>query len=146
MAAQRSFLRPLRLGAAMAMVCAFCLPLSECSSGNLPYESPGTYYPNTRRYAYKEADVSWWGAAVLLAFSWPMLFVLAERSAVERRYFRRFYFLELILCAGTIYMLWCLTVFEQWLYGAYLVFVSTCVYASTSLVLFARTFDAEQDG
>jgi hypothetical protein len=130
----------------MALICAFCTPLSECSSNKLPYLFPGAYYPNAAQYAYREVDFSWWGAAVLLAFAWPMLSVLAERSLVEPRFHRRFYFLELVLCAGTIYMLCCLTIFGQWLYGAYLVFYSTCVYASTSLVLFARTFDAEPDG
>ena len=145
MTALRGFLRPIRLGAAMALVCALCLPLSQCSQGGNAVQPPAKqtllsqFFPQTNKevtyqYAVAELDLTPGGMGTLLAFTWPLLFVFAGGKLTELRFSWILHLLELILCAGTLYWLIRLTLFGDWLYGAYVVLISIGLLACTALV------------
>jgi hypothetical protein len=145
MRALRDFLRPIRLGAAMGLVCAICLPLSQCSQGGNNAPPPANpallaqFFPQTSKnatveYAIGELGFSWKGICTLLAFTWPLLWLRAGRKLMESRFAWIFYFLEVVLCAGTAYMLMVLTFGGDLLWGGYAAVISTGLFACTALV------------
>lgn len=144
MTALRSFLRPIRLGAAMALVCALCLPLSRCSQGGNTNPPPSKqtlitqFFPQTNKnftyeYAIGELGFTVKGLCTLLAFTWPLLSVLAAGKLAESRFGWILHLLEVPLCAGTGYMLFGLTYWAEWLYGGYIAGISICLFLLTAL-------------
>jgi len=172
MTALRRFLRPIRLGAAIALVCALCLPLSQCSqSGNdspppskqmlLTLLFPQSNNQVTVKYAasmllgsaWRDLGTlfgfagravppsdTWWAGrdswqywCTFLAFTWPLLSVLAAGSLAESRFSWIYHLLELPLCCGTAFMFLAITYFDTWLYGSYIVVISIGFFTCTSL-------------
>jgi hypothetical protein len=191
MTALRGFLRPIRLGAAIALVCALCLPLSQCTQGGngqppppnqqlstaaapKPAQTAGStsasqptllsrIFPQSNDkatvtyaipiivgkanwmslcavFGHAKATESvplyaWWvGSGLLLAFTWPLLSVLAGGRPAESRFSWLYHLLELALCAGTAFMLIAVTFCDDWLYGAYIAAISIGLFACTSLI------------
>jgi hypothetical protein len=139
-----SILQKIRLGAAIVLLCAICLPLSQCAQG-LSTETPQAFaharhfFPRSDNefqyhYAITEIDFGLMGALTLVAFCWPLAFAIWSRRARLRRFWWIFYALELLLCAGTAYWVYVLTQSGRWLYGAYIAEIAIAIYAITTLV------------
>jgi hypothetical protein len=135
-------LRKLRLTAAVILVCAVFLPLSECSQGP---DHPSTSRPKTvterlhpqtttefsYQYGYQAIHLDPAGLFTVIAFGWPLAFILFVRRKFgpRMRWFCRI--LELLLCAGTIYWLNVLSFHSfgaTWLYGAYIGVIAVVVF------------------
>ncbi len=138
--------RRVKLALAISLLCALFLPLGQCSrqSGTStipshPKRFSQRVFPQSddqTEYHYGIADVSFSlrGLLTIVAFGWPLLFVLVGRRAEGKRLAWLLPIGELILCAGTSYWLWAMTVFYQWLYGAYVVFAIVIIYAAVALI------------
>lgn len=141
--AMAGLVHSIRLGAAMALVCAICLPLSQCAHAR----HPPPYVAETFRlfprndgqfdyvYAAEELGFSWKGMLTLVAFTWPVPAILLGRRCAGSRFGWVGYVAEVLLCAGTVYWLICLTLFGDWLYGSYVVVISMILFACTALFL-----------
>ena len=140
-----SAIRAIRLTAAIALLCATCLPLSQCSKTDAP-RPPATsslartLFPRNNdqfgyEYAIGEIGFTSVGVLTLLAFTWPLLFATIAGRLHRARFLWIQHSTELLLCGGTIYWLHCLTFSGSWLYGAYVVILSVAVFGGTSLVL-----------
>jgi hypothetical protein len=138
-------LRKIRLTAALALICAMCLPLSQCSKQKDARHPQATksisqqLFPRSDdlfsyEYAVSELGFTPRGALTLLAFTWPILFIVIGSKLSEWHFSWILYLLELLLCGGTIYWLCGLTLFGGWLYGAYVVFVSIVIFGCTALI------------
>jgi hypothetical protein len=135
-------LRRVRLIAAIVLVCAIVLPLSECQKGHsyqpvkktisnelFPQDNSDFLY----YYGY-EALGSPLGATLTgLAFAWPLIFLLSVRKRVGFRLRLSLQLLELLLCAGTIYWVHALTMGGRWLYGFYVSIIAVAVFTCAGL-------------
>jgi hypothetical protein len=138
---QTQVLRRVRFVAAILLIGALFLPLSECSllrndnSWGYGYE-----------YIYSSVGVTV-GAATVLAFFWPLIFVLLLRKRFGFRLRVFFQLLELLLCAGTIYWFNALAGGGKWLYGAYVGVVATVGFTCAGVVpWFVKTKSERQPG
>jgi hypothetical protein len=139
-------LHKIKLGTAVVLLCATCLPLSECSTpgnANRPHTASSItqrLFPRndakfTYDYAAENIGVSATGALTLLAFLWPLLFSVMGIKLSQWRFAWIVSMLELLLCAGTIWWLYFLTAFSnRWLYGAYVVIVVVSLYGCAVLL------------
>jgi hypothetical protein len=151
----------------MALVCALCLPLSQCSQGGnsspppsrqtlLSQLLPQSNNKVTVRYpvaiilacfgiafsksaAYPGAPTYPWykGLCLLVALTWPLISVLAASRLTGRRFSWLYDLLELLLCVGTGYMVFAITMWDDWLYGAYVIVVSLGLFACSVLAVLA---------
>ena len=132
----------------MLLVCAVCLPLGQCSEGNphLPPASPSIslhLFPrndrdHTYHYAIGLVNFSLFGVATVLAFVWPLVFVVLVRRAPGPRLAWLIRSLELLLSAGTIYWIYVLCAWDEWLYGAYVACLAVLLYAGVVLFFVFR--------
>jgi hypothetical protein len=143
-----SILHRLRLTAAVVLVVAIFLPMSECSRhGDKNAIAPRQTFsqlafPQSNedfQYSYVISDVrlSTWqaGAFGLIALLWPLAACLFDRRVVRKRFGWTVYILELALGYGTIYWLTLFTAMGRRLYGAYIVIVAMAIFALATLVL-----------
>jgi hypothetical protein len=143
-----SILQQIRLGAAIVLLCAIFLPLSQCSQhGDDSAPTPQAlsharhFFPRSDtdyqyQYGVKGLGLSLRGVLTLIAFVWPLGFAIWNRRFGQPpRFWWIFYGGELLLCAGTIYVVGALTLGGRWLYGAYVGEVAISIYACTSLIL-----------
>jgi len=138
----------IRLCAGIGLVCAFCMPLSQCSPGAVNGNQPdlmryamgvlGCYPDRSTIYAMGEVNVSWHGMLIVLGFTWPILTLLMGAKWLDSRYPWAARLGELCLCCVTVYVLVGLTLFEDWLIGAYVAAGSIATYGGTSLALVFR--------
>lgn len=140
-------LRKLRLTAALVLLCAIALPLSECSQGEnqLP-TAPKTVaqrlYPQSTadvsyQYGYRSIAFDLSGLFTMIAFGWPLAFALFVRRNLRPRMKWTLRVLELLLCAGTIYWLNTISFHSfgaTWLYGAYVGLVAVVVFTVLGIV------------
>ena len=142
-------LRKIRLGAAIALFCTLFLPLSRCSRGSVPQPPvagksigqrlfPRSDSQTTYHYAIRDLDFEGdraLGSIVnLLAFTWPMLFLLAGRKFRTSRLAWLLCLIELILSGGSIWLLGFFTALDdRLLYGAYIAYSAAGVYGCTAL-------------
>ena len=136
-------LRKLRLIAAIVLVCAIVLPLSECSqTGNSSV--PVTTSISQQLFPRDNAKFTYWygfeylwhwfyGPITILAFAWPLMLLLSVRRRIGSRFRLFLQLLELLLCAGTIYWVNTLTQGGRWLYGAYASVISAAVFSFAGL-------------
>jgi hypothetical protein len=140
-------LRKLRLTAALILLCAIFLPLSECSQG--PNHPPTTQksvaqrlYPQTNaefsyQYGYRSIGFDLMGLFTALAFGWPLAFALLVRRNLRPRAKWTFRILELLLCGGSIYWLDILSFHSfgaTWLYGTYIGTVAVALFTCLGIV------------
>jgi hypothetical protein len=138
-------LRKLRLTAAVVLVSAIFLPLSECSkSDNHPpvvsKSFSETLFPQTNadfsyQYGFRYINFTVLGIVTLLAFVWPLLFVVFADKRTSLRARRVLSLLELLLCAGSLYWVHAIMLEGRWLYGAYIVLAAIAVFAGSGLFL-----------
>ena len=156
-----------RLAATIALLCAVFMPLSECtgctgSSESAPSagkelakdakEAPqtpilrqlisGCSQKGECRVVAEELDFSgefWVSTLKLLTFSWPLIFMLMTERWRGRRFTWLLHLLELLLCGGTLYMLWGFVFLGELRYGATVVIVATLTYAVTALIAIVQT-------
>jgi L-lactate permease len=141
-------IRRLRVGAAIVLLGAVFLPLSECSRReNHPPPNPTTVgqklFPQTNpdfayQYAFRVIDFSVAGVLTVVAFVWPLLFVLVVDQRRGSRLRRTFLVIELLLCAGTLYWAHAIMLGGTWMYGAYLVLAAVVLFGCTTLASFFR--------
>lgn len=148
-----SILQKVRLGAAIVLLCAICLPLSQCASLGGRTDTPQAFadarhlFPRSDDafdYYYgieylqaafvSPKDHGLLGALTLIAFMWPLAFAIWSRKSTLPRFWWIFYTVELLLCAGTGYWVYALTQGGRWLYGLYVAEVAIAIYASTTLI------------
>jgi hypothetical protein len=139
-------IRKLRLTAAIVLVCAIFLPLSECSQGD-NHSQPAQksvaqrLYPQSNaefsyQYGYRSIDFDTMGLFTILAFGWPLAFALLVRRNLRPRMKWTFRILELLLCAGTIYWLNVLSFHSfgaTWLYGAYIGVMAVALFTGLGI-------------
>ena len=146
-----SILPKIRLIAAIVLIVATCLPLSECSrpsNENAP-PPPATksfvqrFFPQSNsdfEYAYAIGVMrfsSWQaGAFALTALAWPILAVLFDNKVARRRCGWIIYILELLLCYGTLYWLSLFTALGRALYGTYVVVAAIAFFGGATVFLF----------
>jgi hypothetical protein len=143
-----SILRKIRIGAAIILLCAIFLPLSECSRHEREQSpqpskslSQQLFPQDNDDFAYQYAigvmRFSTWqaGGFALLALLWPLGFLFLNKKLQPRRFAWSVYLFELLLCVGSIYWLHLFTALGRWLYGAYVGLVAVVVFGCTSLVL-----------
>lgn len=143
-----SILQRIRLIAAIVLVCAIFLPLSECSrrdDKNAPPPSKSfvqRLFPQSNsdfEYAYAIGVMrfsSWQaGAFALIALAWPILAFLFDHKIARHRFGWTIYVLELLLCYGTFYWLSLFTALGRALYGTYVVVIAMIGFGIATLVL-----------
>jgi hypothetical protein len=149
-----SILQKIRLGAAIVLLCAIFLPLSQCAFHGASTDTPQAFaharhlFPrgdDDFKYQYgitelvtgfmRPRENGLLGALTLTAFLWPLGFAIWSRKSRFPRFWWIFYTGELLLCAGTAYWVHALTQGGRWLYGAYVGEVAIAIYACTSLTV-----------
>lgn len=155
-----AFLQKIRLSAAIALVCAIFLPLSQCSEhGTRATRTPEAlghsrhFFPRdgdgfSYQYAIKSViaglknpkDNGLALLVTLIAFLWPLGFAIWSRQSEFARFWWVFYSVELLLCAGTGYLVYSAAFGRdaRWLYGFYVAEGAVAIYASSALILFAH--------
>jgi hypothetical protein len=142
-----SLVQKIRMGAAIVLLCAIFLPLSQCSQHG-DNSSPPTsqalahshhLFPRSDadfqyEYGIGELGFSGRGLLTLVAFAWPLALLIWSQRLRHSRFLWILYVAELFLCAGTVYWLGALTMGGRLLYGAYIVVSATAVYALSTLV------------
>ena len=140
-------LRKVRLAAALILLAAAFLPLSECSQGpNHPASSSKTIgqriYPQSTsdvsyQYAYQSVALDGFTAFTIIAFVWPILLLFLQRRATSGKRVWVFRVLEVLLSIGSIYWINVLTYHSfgaTWLYGAYIAVAAVSVFAFCGIV------------
>ncbi len=135
-------LRKLRLTAALVLLGAAFLPLSECSQepNHLvtgPKSIRQRLYPQSTsdvsyQYAYKSVALNGFTAFTVIAFTWPLLFLLLARRQMRGKKVWIFRVLEVLLSGGAIYWVNVLTYHSfgaTWLYGAYIAVAALSIFA-----------------
>lgn len=143
-----STLRKIRVTAAIILLCAIFLPLSECSRHEHAQVPPAQkslfqqLFPQDNddfvyQYASGVVKFSTWqaGGFALLALLWPFAALILDKKLRGRRFVWILYLIELLLCAGSVYWLYCFTAMGRWLYGAYVVCAAMAVLAVTTIIL-----------
>jgi hypothetical protein len=141
-----SVIHKVRFAGAVVLLCTMFLPLSQCSRHGDNSAPPTAQalahshrlFPQSDNdfdyeYAIKELGFSWKGLLTLVAFGWPLCFVLWSRKFRRSRVWWLFCLIELLLCFGTIYWLTVLTFGGRWLYGGHLASIAVAVYGSGAL-------------
>ncbi len=136
-------LRKARLTAAIVLLLAAFLPLSECSrEADHKVTGPKTLgqhlYPQSTKdvsyqYAYKTAELNTFTVLTIVAFVWPLLFLFFWRRGVTGKKMWVLRIFELLLTAGSIYWINVLTYHSfgaTWLYGAYAAVLAVVVFAA----------------
>jgi len=126
--------------AAILLLLAFFLPLSQCTDSKTNPETKAIEKEVTVTYAYSGFEWSEsigdlaYEAAVCAAFLWPLVLSIASliRSSLNQKL--TIGILELLLCIGSWYMLNVITSFGELRYGAYLAYGSIGLYFITTLV------------
>jgi hypothetical protein len=138
------------LAAAVVLICAIFLPLSQCAGPKTNVWSPAAFahsrhlFPqNDGDYLYQYAsnfvrdgfanpkDNGLIAAVTLIAFLWPLGFAIWSR--ISR--FPRFWWIELLLCAGTAYWIWALRMRGRSLYGFYVAEGAIAIYVVTTVIV-----------
>lgn len=148
-----SALHKIRLSLAIVLIGVIFLPLSQCSQhgddrapitpqafAHARHLFPRSDNDFQYQYAVKDLGFSSSGVVTLIAFAWPLASVILSRKRREARFWWIFHFVELLLCAGTIYWISALTLGGRWLYGAYVGEVAISLYACTSLIFIVDRF------
>lgn len=130
------------LGAALLLVSMF-LPLSECSRHEhsvvrQPASLAQRLFPQSNRdfdyqYGYKVVGFSLIGILTVLAFTWPILFLVCFARWPRRRRF--LWLAELLLCAGTLYWVHALSLGGKYLYGAYVAAIAVVAFGFGTAML-----------
>ena len=126
--------------AAVLLLCAAFLPLSQCSYSKTPAPTLQALFPRSDsevqyNYAVTWVNFSTSGALTLLAFTWPLLFVGLFRRSGKSRTGWLATAPELLLCAGTLYWIYVMTAFrDRLLYGTYVAVLAVLLYASGVLL------------
>jgi hypothetical protein len=142
-----ALMQKIRMVAAIVLLGAIFLPLSQCSQHGANSSPPTSQalahshhlFPRSDNdfeyeYGIRELGFSWRGLLTLVAFAWPLAFLIWSQRLEQTRFLWILYVAELFLCAGTVYWLGALTMGGRWLYGAYIVVGATAVYALSALV------------
>lgn len=156
-----SVLPKIRLGAAIILLCAIYLPLSQCSRNGENLKPPTTQalahsrhlFPRSDsdyeyQYAIKDViavgtnpkDNGLRGVMTLVAFLWPLGFAIWSSKSEFPRFWWIFFAGELLLCAGTAYWIYALAygTSGRWLYGGYVAEGAIAVYAITTLAAIGK--------
>lgn len=149
-----STLQKIRLGAAIVLLCAIFLPLSQCSQGGAgSTETPQAFAHGRHVFPRSDNDFSYnygikrvvvgfispredglAGALTLIAFAWPLALAIWSQKSGLHRFWWMFYTGELLLCAGTVYWVHTLTQSGRLLYGFYVAEAAIAIYTTATLV------------
>ena len=139
-----STLQKIKRTAAIVLLCAALLPLSECSTDSgdprppAPKSLSQMLFPVSHdNFFYMYAILSilsftWAGAVTALAFTWPFILSIFYRKFPESRLWI-IHSLEVLLCGGTIYWVVYVLAIGHWLYGIYVLFLAILIYGCGSL-------------
>ncbi|CAN5269315.1 hypothetical protein BH11PSE11_BH11PSE11_28110 [soil metagenome] len=145
-----------KLAALLLMIC-FVLPLSRCDRNAkiaLPdHAASGSPKATVKRpavpdyeekFAYQNVakDDLAGSALTLAAFFWPLFLIAFGGVAFGSRAATVINLFEMVLCAGSAYMIYGITLFGELRYGGYLAFVAVGVYSVASLAQILMRFRA----
>jgi NADH:ubiquinone oxidoreductase subunit 6 (subunit J) len=88
------------------------------------------------QYGYKNVDFSLSGVLPVLAFTWPLIFLFLARRRFGFRLRLFIQVLEVLVCCGTIYVIYAFTLSgfgARWLYGAYVGIIAVAVFTCAGL-------------
>jgi hypothetical protein len=152
-------IRKLRLTAAIVLLCAVFLPLSECSQSEnhlltAQKSVAQRLYPQTNtdfsyQYGYHFIGFDLMGLLTVLAFGWPLAFALFVRRNLGPRTKWTFRILDLLLCVGTIYWLDVLSYHSfgaTWLYGEYVGVIAVAVFTCLGIAAWFVDREAQTSG
>lgn len=128
-------MRLARHAATVLLLVALVLPLSRCSgqhSGNSAGQAsePSAY---TYHYAWSDFDPLSLGSwLIMLVFAWPLALLLYERIARRPSTSAWLRGAQVLLSAGSIYLIYLRTFLDELWYGGYLAYtaLSACLLAS----------------
>ncbi len=134
----------IKAASVVLLLIAFAFPLSRCSSdsNNSPANSDDKNIQldqNKSTYTYEYAwsdfdprDVSSW--LILIVFFWPIPVVIYE--IVSRKVYRRIWILliQVLLAAGSIYMIYLRTFLNELWYGGYLSYIALSIFLASSVI------------
>jgi hypothetical protein len=137
-----------RIAAILLMVC-FVLPLSRCEkSGKFEAtetknataasaaSQPASDKTYEDKYAYRNlsTDAALESALTIATFFWPLvIFILVRGKTLGFRMTMTVDVLELLLCAGSAYVVYGLVLFDELRYGGFLAFLALGVYSIAAL-------------
>jgi hypothetical protein len=143
----------LKLTLGILMLVALFTPLSQCSRGRKENALPPPaktgwqkIFPRSDEYTDYDygatrIDASLAGILTLVAFAWPLGLAFVGRRVRGKRRAWLFYILELLLCAGSIWMIYAISEGGTRLWGAYFTFALAALYAVAALAdLFGSVF------
>ncbi len=152
-------LRKLRLTAAIVLLCAIFLPLSECSQGpnhqqTVQKSVAQRLYPQSNpefsyQYGYRSIDFDLAGLFTTIAFGWPLAFLLLVRRNLRPRMKWTFRAIEVLLCVGSIYWLNVLSFHSfgaTWLYGAYIGVIAVTMFTCLGIAAWFSDGEAYRSG
>jgi hypothetical protein len=153
-------LQRIRWIAAIVLVVAIFLPLSECSRRDDKNFVPPQKTLSQHLFPQDNNDFVYWyvigvvrpsswqaGMFGLVALLWPLAAFLFDKKLAQKRFGWLIFILELALCCGTIYWLSLFTAMGRWLYGAYVVVAAVGIFAVATLILLIlsiRSFVAQR--
>ena len=137
----------------LLMIC-FVLPLSRCDR-NEKIEAPRTANTEATKQqikrppdpAYEDkyalnnvsADDPATSALTIATFFWPLIFLAFGRKTPSFRAAMAINIVELLLCTGSTYMIYGITLFGDLRYGGYLAYLSVGAYFMSTLAqIFVR--------
>ena len=147
-------MQKLKLTLGILMLAALFTPLSQCSRGGKENALPPPaktgwqkIFPRSDEYTdydYGATRIgpSLAGVLTLVAFAWPLGLALTGRRVRGKRRAWLFYILELLLCAGSIWMIYAISEGGTRLWGAYFAFALVALYAVAALWDFFRSIFA----
>ncbi len=134
-----------RIAAILLMIC-FVLPLSQCEkSGKVeasPASATGTaaanrvpdrHYEVTYAYRNVSPGKPFESAITIATFFWPLAFFLLRLKPWGPRVAVTMSLAELLLCAGSAYIVYGLVLFGELLWGGYLAYLALAVYFTAAL-------------
>lgn len=126
--------------AAIMLLAAFFLPLSQCSAPKQNVETKVFEQEVRVTYAYTAHEwPSVEALATYAAFLWPLMFGIASLVWPNLNQKWTVGGLELLLCLGSGFMLYALTFFDSLRYGGYIAWGAIGMYfITTSVALIAR--------
>lgn len=138
-------MQKLKLTLGILMVAALFTPLSQCSHSRKENSLPPPLktgwqkiFPRSDEYANYDygatrLEASLGGVLTLLTFAWPLGLAFVGRRVRGKRRAWIFYALELLLCAGSAWMIYAISEGGTRLWGAYFAFALVTLYALAAL-------------
>ncbi len=137
---------------AVLLLISFFLPLSKCSSIEIPTGDEIKKQANIKKtrtkwieikvkyhYAYDQLDLSRPGTLfIILSYIWPVLVLLYHYYGSNRRLKKVLNYIELFLCIASFNLIILLALFDELFIGAYLAMLAISLYFFSTFYEFIK--------